>query len=411
MKRFRRRTTIHQEKSFRSRLAGETEIMLSDSEVTTIRARFPIFRNKIYVNSCSQGALSEPVEAALTEYLAGWHQGGSPWDVWVERYEEARVAFARLIGAKPEEVAVVASASAGINAVASALDFQERRSVVLGEFEFPTMGHIWLAQRLRGAKVEFLKAKDERIPAESYAGAIGRDTLIVPLTRVCFMNGFRSEVEAITRMAHDHGALVMLDDYQDSGTRPIDVKALGVDFFVTGTLKYLLGPPGLAFLYAREELVPQLMPKITGWFAQSNPFAFNPRLFDPAPTARRFEAGTPPIPSIYGALAGFELLCSVGLDRVAAHVATLARALVEGARSLDIKVKTPGDTVGPLVVLASKNAEGMVARLAEQDVVASSRHDGLRISFHLYNILEDVRAVLEALEENVESMVLDNAVR
>ncbi len=382
--------------------------MLSDSEVATIRARFPIFRNKIYVNSCSQGALSEPVEAALTEYLASWHRGGSPWDVWVEKYESARVAFARMIGAKPEEVAVVACASAGINAVASALDFEGRRRVVLGEFEFPTMGHIWLAQRMRGAQVEFLPAKDERITASSYAEAIRRDTLIVPLTRVCFMNGFRSEVEAITRIAHDNGALVMLDDYQDSGTRPIDVKALGVDFFVTGTLKYLLGPPGLAFLYVREELVPQLMPKVTGWFAQSNPFAFNPRLFDPAPTARRFEAGTPPIPCIYGALGGFDLLGSVGLERVAAHIAALARALVEGAHNLNIRVKTPGDTVGPLVVLVSKNAEGMVARLAQQNIVASSRHDGLRISFHLYNTLDDVGAVLEALEENVECMVLDN---
>src|SRR5215469_3182035 len=125
-----------------------------------IRAQFPIFQNKIYLNSCSQGALGKPVEATLLEHIRSWHEQGSPWDRWVEEYENARVAFARFIGAEPDEVAVVASASAGINSVASALEFGNRRKVVMGEFEFPTMGQIWLAQQSRGAQVEFLEAKN-----------------------------------------------------------------------------------------------------------------------------------------------------------------------------------------------------------------------------------------------------------
>ena len=99
----------------------------------------------------------------------------------------------------------------------------------------------------------------------------------MPLTHVCFKNGFRSEVNAITQIAHRSGALVMLDDYQDCGTRPIDVKAMDLDFFVTGTLKYLLGPPGLAFMYVRKELISSLVPTVTGWFAQANPFAYDPQ--------------------------------------------------------------------------------------------------------------------------------------
>jgi len=262
-----------------------------------IRAQFPVFQNKIYLNSCSQGALGKPVEASLLEHIRSWHEQGSPWDRWVEEYENARVAFARFIGATPDEVAVLPSASAGINSVASALDFGKRRKVVMGEFEFPTMGQIWLAQQRRGAEIEFLEARDGRICPDCYSRAIDGRTLIVPLTQVCFMNGFRSDVTSIVKRAHERGALVMLDGYQDCGTRPIDVKALDVDFYVTGALKYLLCPSGIAFLYVRRDLITTLTPTITGWFAQQNPFAFDVKHFDPASTARRFEGGSPPLPT------------------------------------------------------------------------------------------------------------------
>src|SRR5438876_11076580 len=132
--------------------------MLNDSQIASIRSRFKLFQKKIYMNSCSQGALSDAVEAGVLENLRSWHEGGSPWDVWVEKYEAARASFARLINAKPEEVAVVARASAGMNSIASALRFDQRKKVVMGEFEFPTMGHVWLAQRARGADVQFLEA-------------------------------------------------------------------------------------------------------------------------------------------------------------------------------------------------------------------------------------------------------------
>lgn len=127
------------------------------NKIEGIRAQFPIFKNKIFLNSSSQGALSVVVEASLLTHICSWHEQGSPWDQWVEEYENARTTFARLIGAEPEEVAVVPSASAGINSVASALHFGKRRKVVMGEFEFPTRGQIWLARRPRGAEVEFLR--------------------------------------------------------------------------------------------------------------------------------------------------------------------------------------------------------------------------------------------------------------
>lgn len=372
------------------------------TKIDAIRAQFPIFRNKTYLNSCSQGALGNPIEASIQAHIRSWHEQGSPWDRWVEEYENARAAFARFIGAEPDEVAVVASASAGINSVASALDFGKRRKVVMGEFEFPTMGQIWLAQQARGAQVDFLEAENGQICAERYARAIDDQTLIVPVTHVCFMNGFRSDVAAIARQARAQGALVMLDGYQDCGTRPIDVKALDVDFYVTGALKYLLCPSGIAFLYVRRELIRSLTPTVTGWFAQQNPFAFDAKHFDPATSARRFEAGSPPLPNVYCIPAALELLGSAGHDMVAAHIRTLTRALMEGARDLGIRIKTPHDSVGPLVVLQMKDAVAMVQQMADHNIVVSNRMDGLRVSFHVYNTLDDVQAVLHVLEQNPE---------
>jgi selenocysteine lyase/cysteine desulfurase len=383
--------------------------MLTDTQIHEIRSRFSIFQRKIYLNTCSQGALSDAVRAGLQDYMASWHEQGSPWELWVDRYEAARTAFAKFINASPDEVAIVTSASAGINSVASALDFRERKKVVLGEFEFPTMGHIWLAQRARGADVQFAEAEGNRIPAVNYEKMIDGNTLIVALTHVCFKNGFRSEVNAITQIAHRSGALVMLDDYQDCGTRPVDVKAMDLDFFVTGTLKYLLGPPGLAFMYVRKELISSLAPTVTGWFAQANPFAFDPQHLDLSPTARRFESGSPSVPNVYAAVPGFELLREIGMKNVASHINTLTQSLLSCALDVGIRAKTPADSAGPLVVLQSKDSTLMVQKLIESGIVASSRHDGLRISFHVYNTMDDVRAVAEVLKKNINLMVLDAA--
>lgn len=370
------------------------------TKIESARAHFPIFKNKIYLNSCSQGALSDAVEASMQAHIRSWHEHGSPWERWVEEYEAARTAFARFIGATPDEVAVIPSASAGINSIASALDFGKRRKVVMGEFEFPTMGQIWLAQERRGAEIEFLAAQNGKICPDCYSRAIDDQTLIVPLTHVCFMNGFRSEVAPIVKHAHERGALVMLDDYQDCGTRPIDVKALDVDFYVSGALKYLLCPSGIAFLYARPELISSLIPTITGWFAQQNPFAFDVKHFDPATTARRFETGSPSLPHAYTATAALKLLDDFRREKTAEHIKYLTRALMDGARDLKIKVKTPAESVGPLIVLQMKDADAMVKKMAAENIVVSNRMDGLRVSFHLYNTLDDVHAVLGRLEQN-----------
>jgi selenocysteine lyase/cysteine desulfurase len=206
-------------------------------------------------------------------------------------------------------------------------------------------------------------------------------------------------------MAHDNGALVFLDGYQDCGTRPLNVKALDVDFYVTGTLKYLLGPPGLAFLYVREGLAEKLNPPITSWMAQREVFAFNAQLLDPAPNARRFEGGSPPIPNIYAALPALNLLQEIGLTNVEAQIASLTRRFITGAQALNMQIKTPLDSVGPLVVLRSHDSAAMVSLLARHNVLTSNRHDGVRFSFHVYNNKQDVDIALQVLKDGADLML------
>ena len=376
--------------------------MLSAEQVKSFRSRFPIFHKKTYLNSCSQGALSDQVEAALLEQLRSWHAEGSPWDLWVEKYEVARATFAKFIGARPDEVAIVSSVSSGVSTIASALNFEKRPKVVMGAYEFPTMGQVWLAQQSRGAKIHFIEPTEGRIDPEAYAHVVDDKTLIVPVAHVCFLNGFRSNPKEIVKIAHRHGALAMLDDYQDVGTRPVNVKDLDLDFYLAGTLKYLLSPSGAAFLYVRPELIQKLTPTITGWFAQREPFAFDVKHFDPAPSARRFEHGSPAIQQAYATTAALDLLSGIGFENIADHIAGLTKALLDGARSLGIRAKTPEDSRGPLVVLQMQDIDSMAKRLGDENLVVSRRMDGLRISFHAYNTMDDVRTVLGVLEKNIK---------
>jgi selenocysteine lyase/cysteine desulfurase len=316
-------------------------------------------------------------------------------------YETLRREFASFIHAHPDEVAIASSASAAIGAIASALTFERRNKVVMGEYEFPTMGHIWLAQESRGARVQFLKGVNGTIPLEAYERAIDDRTNIVPVTLVSFLNGNRANAAAIGKLAHARGAMVFLDGYQDCGTRPMDVKSMDVDFFVTGALKYLLGPPGLAFLYVKRELVESLTPTVTSWMAQRDVFAFDTQRYDPAPAARRFEGGSPSVPNIYMARPALQLLIEFGMDRIAGQIERLSRAFLEGIQELGIQTKTEASTVGPLVVARAIDSAQAIAKLTERGIVASARHDGLRFSFHAYNTMDDVRTALAALKENL----------
>jgi len=360
--------------------------------VASCRSRFPIFESRVYVNSCSQGALSDAVRAAYVDYLDGWDERGAPWDYWVERAETARASFAGLVNAQPDDVAVTTSLSAGVSALASAIDFSTRPKVVISDYEFPTIGQIWHAQQLRGAEVHVVEP--ERVSDE-----IDERTAIVSVTGVCYRNGARLPVEEIARVAHEHGALCLLDAYQAIGSYPLDVTELGVDALAAGVLKYLLGSAGLAFLWTRPGLATELTPTETGWFADRDIFEMAHTRYAPAPNARRFQSGTPPIPAIYAGIAGIELMREIGVAETREHVNALNERLIAGVDELGGTVVTPREAErrGALVCIRSTDAPALVAALREERIDTSERDGNLRVSLHAYNTADDVDAVLHAL--------------
>ena len=366
-----------------------------------VRHRFPIFERLVYINSCSQGALSDSVRKAYQAYLEDWDEKGAPWEYWMERTEAARGAFARLVNADPDEVAVTTSLSAGVAALASGLRYAGKRSkIVLSDYEFPTVGQIWHAQASRGARITHVPAAaDGTVPIEHFERAIDDETLIVSITHVSYRSGSMLDAERIARLAHERGALVLLDAYQSVGSLPVDVRALDVDFLAAGVLKYLLGSAGLGFFYCRRELVERIWPTATGWFADEDIFAMDHRDYSPSRTATRFQAGTPPVPPIYAGIAGIELMEEIGIAETREHVNALNSRLLDGLDELRARVVTPRRPKrrGALVCVASLDAPALVTALRREGIVTSERDGNLRISAHCYNSIEDVDAVLASL--------------
>lgn len=374
--------------------------MLPDS----VRDRFPLLQRVVYTNSCSQGALSREVRAAYDRYLTDWDEKGAPWDLWVELNESARSRFARLLNASTDEIAVTTSVSAGVSSLLSGLKLREgRNKIVISDFEFPTIGQIVHAQELLGVKVEHVPASPNvTIPLDWLAESIDEHTALVAITHVCYRNGSKTDAKAVIDLAHEAGALVLLDSFQAVGAIPIDVRELGVDFVAGGTLKYLLGSAGLAFLYCRADLLPQITPTQTGWFADEDIFKMDIYDYSPSDTATKFESGTPPVPSIYAGIAGMDLMDEIGIAETEKHVADLTDQLIEGLDRIGATMVTPRDPAhrGPLIAVASTDERAMVAALGEDRILTTSRDGNIRLSWHCYNSAEDVAAVVAGLERH-----------
>ncbi len=375
--------------------------LMDESVVRLWREEFPILRHTIHVGNCSQSAQSVRVRRAIEQYLDSWLDIGMDWDYWVEEVDRAKAEFARLINAEPEDISVTGSVSDAIASVASALDYSRRRKVVATEAEFPTVGHVWLAHQKYGQKVEFVPLRDGETRMEDYERYIDDDTAMLSATHVYYQNGFKQDLKALADLAHRRGATILVDAYQSLGTTPVDVKALDLDFLTSGNLKYLLGVPGIAFLYVRKDLVPRLKPAVTGWFGQEEPFSFRVMLLDYASSARRFDTGTPPVMPAFAARAGMEIINAAGIDNIAQRIDMLSQRCLDGARARNLPIASPLDVrrKGATTAIRCADPHGVEAALKKRRIIASARGDVIRIAPHFYTLAEEIDMVLDNLVE------------
>jgi selenocysteine lyase/cysteine desulfurase len=370
-------------------------------ELAAFRRSFPMLEDTVHLASCSQGALSTELTSALFEIQHSMREHGAPWDLWTREVERARDGFAELINASSEEVAVVSCASEGAYHVASTQDWSSRPRIVTTDMEFPSIAHVWLGQQAHGAEVMYAANRDGVVPVTDYTSLVDERTGLLSVPLVSYRNGARMPVAEATRAAREVGAKVFIDAYQACGVLRVDVRELDCDYLVTGTLKYMLGLPGLAFLYVRGGTIDALAPQLTGWFGQHDPFAFDPRSLEPATDARRFQTGTPSVPSAYAANAGLRALGSVPGNLVELRVQELVEEAHQTLVDDGERLWSPEDPTlrGPMIALLDEEPERLAAFLGERRIHTSPRGSVLRLSFHGYNDRHDVAAVCEAVRE------------
>ena len=370
------------------------------------RQEFPVTLRKSYLISASLGPVSTRAKEHLARYVEAWEDMGAPEPVWFDRIfpemRECKRLFAGLIGAEPGELAITTNVSMALSQVLSCLDLSgQRNRIVLTELDFPTDGHVALAQRRRGAEVVFLPSPDGlTVPVEAFAEAIDERTALVILNRVLYRTSALLDVTEICRLATEAGARTVVDDFHGAGIVPIDVHEVGCDFYTTGVLKWLCGGPGLTFLYARQDLLAGLEPSVTGWWSQRDPFGFHLQELDWHPTARRLETGTHPAPIAFIAHGGLEIISEVTPERIRERQGELTDHVMDRADRAGLPVRTPRDRKarGGVVNVGVGDRAGEISEaLYERDVCVDFRGDGIRISPHFFNTEADIDRLFDEL--------------
>jgi len=368
------------------------------------RDEFPILERKTYLNSCSLGALSRRSMQGLAQFQEEWNEyGAAAWySHWIPRLGELRAAYGRVIGARGGEVALQPNASTALTMAASCLDHSERNKIVVADVDFPTIAHQWLAKQRLGVEVVTVPSEGRiQVPLDRWEAAIDDLTALVATSHVLYTSGHIQDVAAIAAMAHRKGALCLVDGYQAAGQIPVDVHSLDADFYLGGSLKWLLGGQGMAYMWVRPELIESLEPTVTGWFAADSQFSFQNTELHLREDAVRFEYGTPSIPTAYTALGGLSIVEEVGVRRIRERTDYLTRDLVSKARARGLNLRVPEDPAqhAAITMVEAPDAAGVVAGLGEQGVIADHRHGLVRLSPYFYNTEAENDRTLDVLEE------------
>jgi len=371
------------------------------------RSRFPILERTNYLVTHSLGAMPRTVYSKLQAYADQWATRGVR--AWGEGWWSAPIdvgnSVGRLMNAPPNTVVMHQNVSLIEALVASCLDFSgPRNKVVYTDQNFPSVMYVWEGMRRFGARIVCVESPDPiGVPTEMLLEAIDEETLIVPISHVCFRSSYLQDAAAICARAREVGALVLLDAYQSVGTVPLDVQALNVDMVCGGSVKWLCGGPGAGYLYVRPRLRDKLEPRITGWAAHAAPFAFEtgPQRYADGPA--RLLHGSPAVPALMAATAGYDIVAEVGVERIREWSVALTEELRADMLDRGFTVTSPADPRrrgGTLTIGLDEDEDGpaYVAALAERGILVDHRPEaGLRVSPHFYTRREELRDFAEAM--------------
>ncbi len=377
------------------------------------RPRLPILAKTTYLVTHSLGAMPLAAREKLLAYTEQWATRGVR--SWGEGWWDAPVSvgntLGRILNAEPDSVAMQTNVSLIEGIVATALDFSgPRNKVVYTDQNFPTNMYAWEGWKRYGARIEMVPSDPGGVvPTERLLAAIDERTAIVPISHVLFRTSRVQDAKAVCAKARSVGALVLLDTYQSLGTLPVDVRELGADMVTGGSVKWLCGGPGACYLYVRPELQDKLEPLITGWAGHAAPFAFELGAQRYAKGIRRFLNGSPAVPSLLQASAGYEMVLEVGVDAIRRHSVTLTESLRHALADKGFESGSPVDPAqrgGSLTVRlrADEHGPSFVAALEQRGILVDHRPEaGLRVSPHFYTTWSELDAFVAALVELRES--------
>jgi kynureninase len=370
------------------------------------RDRFPILSKSTYLVSNSLGAMPATTAGRLAEYAESWNTlGVKAWaDRWWQLPVEVGNIIAPLIGAPSGSVAMVPTVSQAQAMIISALTYTaQRNEIIMTALDFPSVRYVTdeLAPKL-GARVTVVSTDDNlSIDAQRVIDAISPQTAIVAISHVLFKSAYIMDVAPIIAKAHAVGALVLLDAYHAVGVIPVDVVALGVDFYMGGVLKWLCGGPGGCFLWVSPEQSAAIRPVLTGWQAHQRPFAFEPSLA-PADGAWRWLGGTPTVPALYAAIDGPSIVGEAGLPAIRAKSQRQTARLIALADERGFSVHAPRDPQrrGGTVAFDVPNGPAVAQALLSRDIVIDYRPGaGIRVAPHFYTTDEELDAAVAAIDD------------
>jgi selenocysteine lyase/cysteine desulfurase len=371
-------------------------------DVQKIREQFPITKNKMFLNHAAQSPLPKPVADAIHRYTDDFSKFGTSL---VEGDRWGKPFFAKLIGARPEEIALIENTSVGLNIAANALQYPSGSKIVTTDLEYPSVVYPWLRKNL-GVRVHYVKSVNGKVSLDEMEKAVDDKTVAVAISHVEYVNGFRQNLRVLSEIAHEHGAYLIVDAIQSVGTMPVNVKTDDVDFLMAACYKWLLSPPGAAYLYVKDELIEKFEPPYVGWASVRQDVFKTLDFWDIwnlklSKTASRFEVGSPSTISFVGAAEAMKMLLDCGTENIKRRIIKLTDRLICSVKDLGLKLQTPEERQSRSGIVNFKigKADKVTDKLNKKGIVVSARAHGIRVSPHFYNTEEEIDKLTEEIKK------------